>query len=200
MEIRHLLGSSVSKFNRRLRRFHRFSHVTCPAIATFQSSAFKPKSLQTKIPKIGVIGGYLSRIWITFDSCVQVRVVSECGTFWVHRSRSSTADCADFTDLLMARALEWPSLPLPQPKILRIGVIGGYLLLRSHWRLDEAASVIEVPGVPAYGPLDLFPFCKSRTSSNLTPYFRRNQISGLRRSVSVGQRFQPRNRLHSEAA
>jgi hypothetical protein len=40
-------GPSVPGFNRRLHGFHRFSHVTCHAIATFPSSASKPKSLKS---------------------------------------------------------------------------------------------------------------------------------------------------------
>ena len=46
-------GPSVPEFNRRLHGFHRFSHVTCHAI---DLPFF---CLQTKIPKIGIIGGYL---------------------------------------------------------------------------------------------------------------------------------------------
>jgi hypothetical protein len=89
--------------------FHRF--LLFPGLQT-----------KTKIPKIGVFGGYL----LPRTTC---RFVPACmglwksGTFWGPRSQSSTADYTDFHRFLLSPGL--------QIKIPKIGVIGGYLLLRN---------------------------------------------------------------------
>jgi hypothetical protein len=105
-----LLGSSVPEFNRRLRGFHRF--LLSPGLQN-----------QTKIPKIGVIGGYLL-LRSSADSCVHVRVRGN--------PVLSGSSAPEFNRRLRGfyRFLLSPGLQT-KTQIPRIGVIGGYYLLRT---------------------------------------------------------------------